>query len=83
MNRNVEISFLLSLTLSACAHKIGQQSNEKKTSGNPIVKGWYADPEGAVFNKQYWVYPTYSAPYNDQVFLDAFSSDDLVYLEQA
>lgn len=47
-------------------------------SGNPIVEGWYADPEGAIFGKTYWIYPTYSAPYNDQVFLDAFSSPDLV-----
>jgi len=47
-------------------------------SGNPIFPGWYADPEGAVFGKRFWVYPTYSAPYNQQVFLDAFSSPDLV-----
>ncbi len=55
-----------------------QQSNEKQTSGNPVFQGWYADPEGAIFNKQYWIYPTYSAPYNEQVFFDAFSSTDLV-----
>jgi beta-xylosidase len=47
-------------------------------SGNPIFPGWYADPEGVLFNKKYWIYPTYSAPYNDQVFLDAFSSPDLI-----
>ncbi|MBA2761457.1 MAG: family 43 glycosylhydrolase [Segetibacter sp.] len=55
-----------------------QQSSEKLTSHNPVFEGWYADPEGAIFNKQYWIYPTYSAPYNQQVFLDAFSSTDLV-----
>jgi beta-xylosidase len=27
---------------------------------------------------RYWVYPTYSAPYDQQTFLDAFSSRDLV-----
>jgi beta-xylosidase len=47
-------------------------------SGNPILQGWYADPEVHVFAGQYWIYPTYSAPYNDQLFLDAFSSPDLV-----
>jgi beta-xylosidase len=47
-------------------------------SGNPILQGWYADPEVHVFAEQYWIYPTYSAPYNEQVFLDAFSSPDLV-----
>src|SRR5580765_2051590 len=47
-------------------------------SGNPIFEGWYADPEAHVFEQQYWIYPTYSAPYNEQVFLDAFSSPDLI-----
>lgn len=50
-----------------------------QTSGNPIFPGWYADPEAAIFGKQYWVYPTYSAPFNEQVYLDAFSSPDLVH----
>src|SRR3954471_15205989 len=48
-------------------------------SGNPIFNGWYADPEGAVFGDNYWVFPTYSASYNKQVFFDAFSSPDLVH----
>lgn len=49
------------------------------TSGNPLFPGWYADPEAAVFGRQYWIYPTYSAPYDRQVFFDAFSSPDLVH----
>jgi beta-xylosidase len=47
-------------------------------SGNPILLGWYADPEAHVFERRYWIYPTYSAPYDEQVFMDAFSSTDLV-----
>ena len=47
-------------------------------AGNPVLDGWYADPEAHVFDQQYWIYPTYSAPYNQQLFLDAFSSTDLV-----
>lgn len=54
------------------------QKTEKLTSGNPIFPGWYADPEGVIFGKTYWVYPTYSAPYDQQILLDAFSSPDLV-----
>tara|TARA_R110002096_G_scaffold353443_3_gene546681 strand:+ start:368 stop:1294 length:927 start_codon:yes stop_codon:yes gene_type:complete len=46
-------------------------------AGNPIFPGWYADPEGIIFNNEYWIYPTFSAPYEKQVFLDAFSSTDL------
>ncbi|MES2004391.1 MAG: glycoside hydrolase family 43 protein [Bacteroidota bacterium] len=56
-------------------------AQEKSTvvkNNNPVFPGWYADPEGAIFGNQYWVYPTFSAPYNKQVFLDAFSSPDLV-----
>ena len=47
-------------------------------SGNPILPGWYADPEAHVFANEYWIYPTYSAPYDRQTFMDAFSSRDLV-----
>ena len=47
-------------------------------SGNPVIPGWYADPEAHVFRDQYWIYPTYSAPYGEQTFMDAFSSRDLV-----
>lgn len=47
-------------------------------SGNPVFRGWYADPEGVILNKEYWIFPTYSAPYKEQLFLDAFSSKDLV-----
>lgn len=48
------------------------------TSGNPLFSGWYADPEGIIIGDEYWIYPTYSAPYAQQLHLDAFSSKDLV-----
>lgn len=53
---------------------------QKRTGNNhnPVFEGWYADPEGIIFDDKYWIYPTYSAPYNEQVFMDAFSSPDLV-----
>lgn len=54
------------------------QNKKVATTGNPVFKGWYADPEGIIFNNTYWIYPTYSAPYDKQVFLDAFSSPDLI-----
>ena len=55
-----------------------QTKPESIKSGNPVFPGWYADPEAAIFNSTYWIYPTYSAPYDKQVFFDAFSSPDLV-----
>ena len=52
-----------------------------KAQNNPVFPGWYADPEGVVFNNEYWIYPTFSAPYDKQVYLDAFSSKDLKHWE--
>jgi len=57
---------------------ISQAQKNGAISGNPLFPGWYADPEGVIFNKTYWIYPTYSAKYGQQVFLDAFSSPDLI-----
>ena len=51
---------------------------DKTMSGNPIVQGWYADPESRIFEKEYWIYPTFSAEYDKQVYFDAFSSKDLI-----
>jgi beta-xylosidase len=62
---------LVNISLSA------QQTDTSK-AGNPVFPGWYADPEGTIFDNTYWIYPTYSAPYGKQVFLDAFSSPDLI-----
>jgi beta-xylosidase len=55
---------------------------QKSRSGNPIFPGWYADPEAAVFGKTFWIFPTYSAPFEQQVFMDAFSSADLQHWEK-
>ena len=63
--------------LGACATAPRAESRAAY-SGNPILPGWYADPEAHVFAGQYWIFPTYSARYEEQTFLDAFSSPDLV-----
>lgn len=47
-------------------------------AGNPIFDGWYADPDVAVYGDTYWVFPTTSKTYDEQTYLDAFSSTDLV-----
>lgn len=52
--------------------------SQAQKSGNPLFPGWYADPEAQIFGKTYWIYPTYSAKYKEQVFMDAFSSKDLM-----
>lgn len=55
------------------------QQPQQTKSGNPIIQGWYADPEVISFNQRFWIYPTYSDVYEKQVFLDAFSSTDLIH----
>jgi beta-xylosidase len=70
------LCFLLIFSCSKNSAQTAVSMAVKKN--NPIFKGWYADPEAIIFDKTYWVYPTFSAPYENQVFLDAFSSKDLV-----
>lgn len=68
------------LIVACCLLTVGTAKlRAESTTGNPVFPGWYADPEGVVFDRQYWIYPTYSAPYEKQVFMDAFSSPDLVH----
>ncbi|MDX9928957.1 MAG: glycoside hydrolase family 43 protein [Bacteroidales bacterium] len=70
MKHTVSILIFLFSLISGCTHQI-------RYSGNPVFPGWYADPEGIIYNNRYWIFPTYSASYRDQVFMDAFSSKDL------
>jgi|GEM_PF-308724 len=76
MNRIFKLGcFFISgvLFLSTSTQRIHAQK-----SGNPVFEGWYADPEGIIIDNKYWIYPTYSAPYEQQTFMDAYSSPDLV-----
>ena len=73
--KNLFIVIILSTTFSSCFTK--KAANTAK-SGNPILPGWYADPEGIILKNKYYIFPTYSAPYEEQVFMDAFSSSDLI-----
>ncbi|WP_029904227.1 glycoside hydrolase family 43 protein [Prevotella sp. 10(H)] len=64
--------------VQACKQNKQPVEEVKEMSGNPIFEGRYADPEGIIFDDKYWIYPTYSDLYEKQVFMDAFSSPDLV-----
>lgn len=76
----MHLKYIFSLIFAVCSLFVWADDNpgKKKTSGNPLFEGWYADPEGVVFGNEYWIYPTYSAAYKEQLFMDAFSSTDLV-----
>jgi hypothetical protein len=60
------LGFLLICTAFGCT--TAHRGIKKQNSGNPVFEGWYADPEIRYFDKQYWIFPTYSAAYNKQVF---------------
>jgi beta-xylosidase len=67
-----------SIILVAILFPARAQNKNVSTSGNPVFPGWYADPEIVALNGNFWIFPTWSAPYEEQVFLDAYSSPDLV-----
>ncbi len=58
--------------------EMSENDNFPEWSGNPVFTGWYADPEVIVYGDRYWIYPTFSAAYEQQVHFDCFSSPDLV-----
>ncbi|MBQ8545035.1 MAG: glycoside hydrolase family 43 protein [Alistipes sp.] len=66
------------LLFAAVAIVVAASAYGQKTAGNPIAEGDYADPEGVVFGKTYWIYPTWSDRYENQLHFDCFSSKDLV-----
>ncbi|MDR2560597.1 MAG: family 43 glycosylhydrolase, partial [Holophagales bacterium] len=71
-------------------HGSGAEPWSIRLSNNPILKDaqgdaydmggpwWYADPEIHRFDGKFWVYATRSAPYERQLNLDCFGSDNLV-----
>lgn len=75
MKKYIQLLFITALAFTGCARQV-------HFSGNPVFPGWYADPEGIIYDKTYWIFPTYSAPYKDQVFMDAFSSKNLTKWEK-
>jgi beta-xylosidase len=84
-SKSILLILLVCAALSFCEAQRFEsfaQGRAQTKSGNPIIQGWYADPEAHVFNNEYWIYPTYSARYDDQTFFDAFSSKDLITWEK-
>lgn len=80
MKKNSLFVFLCTAALVACGQPKQQQAvaDDVLTSGNPVFEGWYADPEGIIYDDTYWIFPTWSDVYENQTFFDCFSSKDLV-----
>lgn len=71
------VALFLPLLFSGCKMKPAAPQEVAK-SGNPLFEGCYADPEAIIYDDTYWIFPTFSAPYEKQVHFDCFSSKDLV-----
>ena len=48
---------------------------------NPVVDGWYADPESRVYGDTVYMYVTNSLPYEEQLNLDLVTTSDLENFE--
>lgn len=48
-----------------------------RPAGNPVVPGWYADPELHIFEGRYWLYPTISADGSGPMPRHPFSRDQI------
>jgi hypothetical protein len=68
------VTALVVLALATLPQALGQKPDaklkEQGRSGNPVFEGWYADPEAIVYDREYWIYPTWSDDYPTAVALD-------------
>lgn len=62
MLNRIIIAFLVAtgIVSAACAARKANEPLERPRASNPIFPGWYADPEGIVWDGQYWIFPTLS-----------------------
>ena len=70
----VVVAVLLLLGLAAGARLVAQKPDakliEQGLSGNPVLEGWYADPEAIVYGRTYWIFPTWSDDYPEARAVD-------------
>jgi len=59
------------LTFPSC--RTASEDSKASYSGNPVLPGWYADPEGIIIDSEYWIYPTWSDRYGDSLPHVSFS----------
>ncbi|PGH23003.1 hypothetical protein AJ80_02918 [Polytolypa hystricis UAMH7299] len=73
-------AYLLSLwpRASHSLHLRHSHRRDDERAGNPVIDGWYADPEARIYEGRYYIYPTTSTVYENQTYFEAFSSPDLI-----
>ena len=78
MKSKIRATMIVAAAFAAFSCGTNPKTN-RLSGGNPVFEGWYADPEGIIYDGMYWIYPTFSDVYERQVFFDCFSSPDLVH----
>ncbi|GAA3733737.1 hypothetical protein GCM10022225_14980 [Plantactinospora mayteni] len=78
LGKVLAVAGLLAATVAAAPASAALPEYTTAEAGNPIVAGWYADPDVAIYDNRFYVFPTASRPYAEQTYLDAFSSTDLI-----
>jgi len=65
MTRRAGLLAILSVSglVVGTAQEPNDQLKAQGLSGNPVIEGWYADPEAAIYGREYWIYPTWSDDY--------------------
>lgn len=74
-------ALILAGSITSC--QSGKKADtQTQLTGNPIIEGWYADPEAIIYDDTYWIYPTSSNGAMKATYFDCFSSKDLVNWEK-
>lgn len=71
--------------LAACSGTGDHPASTEETAraGNPVIEGWYADPEANIYGDTYWIFPTLSDYYGEPDTLTGFSEEQLALRENA
>lgn len=56
---------IILITLFGIFLTVDRSYSQTPKVGNPVFPGWYADPEIAVFDNKYWIFPTFSEEYGE------------------
>ncbi|MEX2656983.1 MAG: hypothetical protein WD272_05665 [Balneolales bacterium] len=73
------------MLLVGIANSISSRKNIPLKLNNNFgsIEGWYADPEGIIFNNEYWILPTYSDHYGEPDTSSVFTERQLEARSQA
>ena len=76
MKRVITVTTIVAtLFIVSCISRKG--ADDIVYSGNPVIPGWYADPEGIIIDNEYWIFPAWSDHYGDSVKEVIFSEHQL------